>query len=506
MNRSLWKFLTSLRVTIVLLGCAIFLVFIGTVAQADEGLYQVQNRYFRHWIVVGTTLWGHKMPWLIWPGGYTLGVGLLVNLIAAHIKRFQWSMSKVGIHLTHLGIIILLVGQLATDMLQVESRMVFNEGETDNYIERARYHELAIITESGKDQEQVVAVPEPLIVKGQDIKNPNLPFTVRVKDFGSNGEIVSHSKILEAAVKLTTALATLDSEFSTVDGIVPQAERAQEMPGRVEVWRAALKAVGENDVENIVAAAKRVAAQPDKEGKLRTELKTRFRGQMLERFANMPGRDDPETARAMRYASQKIGAGQTITAESLAAASADGAGARFLLQPLPEVKDMDTRTLPYAVLEFIGADGKSLGTWLTSVALREQTVKVGDKTVRVALREERQYLPYTIKLLHATHKVYAGSDIPKDFRSRVQIDNPVSKENRETEISMNDPLRYGGLAFYQYQMTKDEFDRAPGQSVLQVVHNPSWLVPYIGCLVVAAGMLWQFLHHLVGFISKRRPA
>jgi hypothetical protein len=158
------------------------------------------------------------------------------------------------------------------------------------------------------------------------------------------------------------------------------------------------------------------------------------------------------------------------------------------------------------VLEFIGADGKSLGTWLTSVALREQSVKIGDKTVRVGLREQRQYLPYSIKLVHATHKVYAGSDIPKDFRSRVQIENHTTKENRETEISMNDPLRYGGLAFYQYQMTKDEFDRSPGQSVLQVVHNPSWLVPYIGCLVVAAGMLWQFLHHLVGFISKRRSA
>jgi hypothetical protein len=70
---------------------------------------------------------------------------------------------------------------------------------------------------------------------------------------------------------------------------------------------------------------------------------------------------------------------------------------------------------------------------------------------------------------------------------------------------MNDPLRYGGLAFYQYQMTKDEFDRSPGQSILQVVHNPSWLAPYIGCFVVALGMLWQFLHHLIGFIAKRRP-
>ncbi|MEP6673040.1 MAG: cytochrome c biogenesis protein ResB [Chthoniobacter sp.] len=504
MTRSLWKFLTSLRLTIVLLVCAIVLVFVGTVAQADEGLYQVQDRYFRHWILMGTTLWGFHMPWFIWPAGRLVGSALLINLVAAHIKRFQWSTSKLGIHLTHLGIIILLLGQLATDFLQVESQMILNEGDTDNYIQRTRYPELAFTTDTDKDHEQVVAVPHPLIVKGGTITNPNLPFTVKVKEYASNGEVVSHQKALAAAVQITTALATLDSEFSTVDGIVPQAERAAETPGRVDVWRAALKAVGETDVQDIVAAAKKVAAQPDKEGKLRTELKARFRAGMLGRFSNMPDNEDPTTARGMRYAASKIGAGQTISPETLPPASTEGAGSRATIVALPEVKDMDTRAFPYAVLEF-EADGKSLGTWLMSTDLRDQPVTVGDKTVRVALREQRQYLPYSIKLVKATHKIYAGSDIPKDFRSRVLIENPVSKESRETEISMNDPLRYNGLAYYQYQMTKDEFDRSPGLSVLQVVHNPSWLVPYIGCIVVASGMLWQFLHHLVAFIKKRRP-
>ncbi|MEI9897563.1 MAG: cytochrome c biogenesis protein ResB [Chthoniobacter sp.] len=504
MTRNIWKFFTSLRLTIVLLACAIILVFVGTVAQADEGLYQVQERYFRHWILVGTTLWGHKMPWFIWPAGRLVGTALLLNLVAAHIKRFQWSTSKIGIHLTHLGIIILLLGQLATDFLQVESQMVFNEGETDNYIQRSRYPELAFISETSKDEEKVVAVPGPLIVKGEAITHPDLPFTVRVRDYAPNGDVVSHKKVMEATVQITTALATLESEFSTVDGIVPQAQRAEQTPGRLEVWRAALQAVGEKDVEDIVAAATRVAAQPDKEGKLRTELKTRFRSAMLGRFTNMPDGEDPDTARGMRFAAEKIGAGQAVTPESLPAASTEGAGAHATIVPLPEAKDMDTRAFPYAVLEF-EAGGKSLGTWLMSTFLREQPVQVGDKTVRVALREQRQYLPYSIKLVHATHKIYPGSDIPKDFRSRVLIENPQSKESRETEISMNDPLRYNGLAYYQYQMNKDELDRSPGMSILQVIHNPSWIMPYIGCIVVASGMLWQFLHHLVGFITKRRP-
>jgi hypothetical protein len=41
-------------------------------------------------------------------------------------------------------------------------------------------------------------------------------------------------------------------------------------------------------------------------------------------------------------------------------------------------------------------------------------------------------------------------------------------------------------------------------SVLQVVHNPSWLTPYIGCAMVGAGLLIQFLMHLTGFVSRRR--
>jgi hypothetical protein len=493
---SIWKFLTSLRLTVVCLALAILLVFVGTVAQADEGLYQAQERYFKHWIVIGATMWGKHVP-IVLPGGYTLGVVLLANLVAAHIKRFKWSASKVGIHLTHAGIVILLVGQLATDMTQVESRMSFMEGQTASYVEHAREHELVFLNDAGSGQDEVIAFPEKLVVKGGEIAHPALPFTARVREMSPNGDVIEQSEITAAAGKLTTALATVEGQYSTADGLVPQAQRAVESAGRVEVWRAALAAVGEKDAADIVAAATRIAAQPEREGLLRTELKTRFRREMLQRFTMQGG--------AMRAAAEKIAAGQPITAETLQPASTQGAGAQSIVTPLPVAKDMDSRSLPFAVLEII-AGRQSLGTWLVSPMLRAQEIAVGGKVVRVALRDRRTYLPFSLQLLQATHKKYAGSDTPKDFRSRVLIENPASKEHRETEISMNNPLRYSGLAFFQYQMTKDELDARPGSSVLQVVRNPSWLAPYIGCIVVAVGMIWQFLHHLIGFITKRRAA
>ena len=104
-------FFTSLRLTVTLLALGILLVFVGTVAQADEGLYQAQHRYFKHWLVWGISFFGQQVP-IPLPGGYLIGTLLLINLTAAHIKRFQLTWKKLGIHLTHAGVVLLLVGQI----------------------------------------------------------------------------------------------------------------------------------------------------------------------------------------------------------------------------------------------------------------------------------------------------------------------------------------------------------------------------------------------------------
>src|SRR5471030_3146263 len=92
------KFFTSLRLTVVLLAFAILLVFIGTLAQVDEGLYNAQARYFRQWLIFGFDIFGHRIPLLL-PGGYLIGTMLLLNLVAAHLYRFQISAKKIGIQL-----------------------------------------------------------------------------------------------------------------------------------------------------------------------------------------------------------------------------------------------------------------------------------------------------------------------------------------------------------------------------------------------------------------------
>jgi len=168
---------------------------------------------------------------------------------------------------------------------------------------------------------------------------------------------------------------------------------------------------------------------------------------------------------------------------------------------------MDSRNLPFAYIEFLQS-GQSLGTWLVTpwlamVGAGSQEFEVGEQKFRVELRFKRYYRPFSITLLRTSNEIYRGTDIPKNFRSRVRIIDAVTRESREVDIYMNHPLRYAGLTFYQARMGRDAEDLNRGTSVLQVVRNPGWLTPYAAVLIVAAGMYIQFRQHLTRFLNQR---
>ena len=73
--RFIWKFFTSLRLTVVLLALAVLLIFFGTLSQVDEGLWKAQKIWFESWVVIGQhlQLFGWKFTVPIFPGGYLIG-------------------------------------------------------------------------------------------------------------------------------------------------------------------------------------------------------------------------------------------------------------------------------------------------------------------------------------------------------------------------------------------------------------------------------------------------
>lgn len=416
-------FFTSLRLTVTLLAFGIVLVFLGTLAQVDEGLYQAQSLYFRSFFVgltlhplrfTGFTIFGHWFP-LILPGGYLIGMTLLVNLVAAHIYRFEFTWKKIGIQLAHLGVILLLVGQLATDMLAREMQMHFDEGQTRDYAESATDYEL--IFQNGNE---VTSIPANLLKTGDELKIDSLPFAIRVKAFWKNSDLNFRAPMMQNTPPLTTNGVALNYDFWPTNETKTMDER------------------------NVPTAMIELIPQNGSPGD----------------WVVSGWSGDDSLVEAIRYSY------------------------------VPQV-------------------GPQMAQDIASKLGATQTVTVGGKQFSFTLRPVRFYQPFSLTLLKATHTVYQGTDIPKDFRSQVLLQNPKTGEKREVEISMNHPLRYAGLTFYQYQMDAGQLAQQAGRapsSVLEVVRNPSWLTPYIGCAMVGAGLLIQFLMHLTKFVSRQKSS
>ncbi len=193
--KSLFQFFSSLKLTVVLLSFSLILIFFGTLDQVQYGIWHTQELYFESFLVVWTfpehAPLGQHLHWIRipMPGGYLLGGMLLINLLAAHFNRFKLSWAKCGIFLIHSGLILLLISELMTDILAVESQMPVDEGGTSNYSQGFRENELVFIDRSHPEHDSVHTIPASLLKPGKRIDVPNTPLSIRTVRYHGNAEI-----------------------------------------------------------------------------------------------------------------------------------------------------------------------------------------------------------------------------------------------------------------------------------------------------------------------------
>lgn len=369
-----WALLKSFKLTVVLLALLMVLVVLCTLAQVELGTAGAVNAYMRSFIV-----W--RQPLLLsipFPGGALVGLLLTLNLIAKTLDiKLTWS--KAGMWLVHTGLVVLFAGEFVAGMMQVDTNMSIEVGQTVNYVQSYKNTELAVIDVTDPAWDEVYSVPDTRLAKGGAIAIPGTPITVNVKRYYANAEL-----------------------NNLAPGALP----------------------------------------------------------------------------------------------SLATAGV-GTGASVVEQPV--VSDDKEMNQTSAFVEFV-AGGRSYGTWLVSVAIgAPQSFMHEGHTYALAMRLRRQYLPYAFTLKQFRHDVYPGTDIAKNFSSLVQVVNPSQKESREVLIYMNQPLRYEGKTFYQASFGKNDT-----LSVLSVVENPGWLLPYVSCVLVALGLLVHFAIVLRRSLKRRQ--
>ena len=380
LSHKVWDLASSLKLTIVCLAALMVLVVGCTLAQVSLGTWGAVEIYMRRWFVWYDLPRSHlSVP--VFPGGALVGAVLMVNIAAAQIRRLELSWKKAGLWIVHAGLILLFIGEFITGVYQVDTRLVFEEGQTTNFVESSREHELALIDVTDPAKDEVYGVPDKLMRRADTIPIPGTPVVLHVKKFFQNANL---------------------SALGPADG--------------------------------------------------------------------------PPQATA-------------------------GVGTGVKVVEVPPVSNDDDVNRTSALVEPV-AGGKSYGTWLVSTVLgAPQTFTHEGRTYRMEMRSRRWYLPYSLTLKDFKHDVYPGTDIPKNFSSLVQLRDPTRHEDREILIFMNQPLRYAGKAFYQAS-----FGKGDTLSILQVVENPGWLLPYISCVLVGIGLIVHFGIGLRRAVNKRRVA
>lgn len=178
-----------------------------------------------------------------------------------------------------------------------------------------------------------------------------------------------------------------------------------------------------------------------------------------------------------------------------------GIGLEAAAEPLPTARGVDgaQTDAPAAYLR-LTRDGQELGTWLVWANLvAPQRVDTGGLSHGLALRYKRTYKPYALTLLDFRHDTFVGTEVARNFSSRVRLVDPERAVDRETTIWMNNPLRYRGDTLYQASYKPDG-----SGTVLQVVRNPGAILPYVACALVSTGLLIHFTAGLSGFLRRRR--
>jgi len=391
MMKAFLKFFGSIRLTVTLLALSIVLIFFGTLDQVDYGIRHTQEKYFESFFafwsyppqwILGDLLGGLPLPM---PGGYLIGPLLIINLLTAHFLHFQPNWKKSGIALIHTGVVLLLVGQLVTQLVQEDSYMWLNEGGSSNFLESFHDDELVITDRTEQHMDAVVSLPASLLKRSGKLRHPKLPFQIEVRSFFPNSSIVKRADSPQVQSTLVNRGIGLDMKLD-----------AREIP---------------------------VTYQPDE------------------------------------------------------------------------------RNITSAIIELVGLE-ESIGVWLVSNIFDDrfaaQTFTHAGRDYEIALRYKRDYLPFSLTLIDFTHDRYPGTDIPKNYSSKVRLINSRTGEDRQVLIYMNHPLRYEGLTFYQASFGKDDT-----ASMFQVVRNPGFFIPYLACILTGLGLLVQFTISLTTFAAKR---
>ncbi len=169
--------------------------------------------------------------------------------------------------------------------------------------------------------------------------------------------------------------------------------------------------------------------------------------------------------------------------------------------------DTNSTNLSSAYVEVLRTDkDESLGVFLISQQLYQNdtfdldSFEVDGRRWQIALRFRHYYKPYSVFLESTERTNYLGTTTPRTYSSRFRIIDPQHNTDEIKSVSMNEPLRYNNETFYQSGHDVGPDGRT--WSILQIVQNTGWLIPYVSCTFVGFGLFMHFMAIFLRFVER----
>lgn len=535
--------LASLRFTVGLFALSLILVFLGTLAQKDQDVWRVVNdTYFRVWFArVDFHVFGRLIQlfykdvywnfpgYFYFVGGKTLGLCLLVNLFAAHAIRFK--VAAEGKRL-YAGLAIIAVGVAITALAITSGMNRTVESELSPAFCDILWQcfrgllVLAVIAIAymlifwggpGKHKliewrlllglDILLAILSLYLLAHPDARLDNSGIRILwqlTKGSASGivllvgcllvfrkraGIVLLHGGIAVIMLaELFTAVSAVESQMNIATGATAN------FSSDIRTCELSVVDHSPTDHDKVTVVPKDIlVANVGKDEKIdHSDLPFTFRV-----LSWMPNSKLERVAPSDKNLATE-GFGKAQVAEPIPAATGVGESAEQNDYPSAYVELYSKKT------------GKSIGTYLVSQRFEDQHHRIIDQEVEVdghkydlALRFQRIYHPFTVTLKDFSMSHYVGTSTAKNYKSLVIFKDPEHHVEREVPIWMNNPLRYAGTTLYQQSFHIDETTGIPNGTVLQTVANASWMTPYVGCMLVAIGMLAHFGTMLVRFLRRR---
>lgn len=147
------------------------MLILGTVAQRYIGLYQSQKIFFGSFL-----LWVGYLPL---PGAYTTLALIALGLCCKLLLKSPPRKHNMGVIVSHVSILVLLLGGLVTAVARQEGYMVLGDNDTSHLVSDYHQRELAIL----KNGSLVEAIPGNKLYAGYMIDDVRIPFSLHIVSY-----------------------------------------------------------------------------------------------------------------------------------------------------------------------------------------------------------------------------------------------------------------------------------------------------------------------------------